>query len=262
MNTAYYQQLFHPDRMKQTLAELHWSDAFDWIKYQPSMDYDRLAEQLLQQKIHCFIAPLSQVPLDRNPEIQLAASSLRREEAFYWKNETEIKNLAFLKPEHCIHYHLPIIPSFIQAFNKNVSYDQVALDQLSTSDLAIHYGKEWTEAPLSKLSEEECTPPPAAGVYVMICRKSDQEMRQKLAVLHDADQLLLTNLERQIQKHYHKRQGIEYLGAHLRKDANAFIHGSIALLQRNEQNQPIWRYAHHSQSTSFQFLENILQLLH
>lgn len=260
MNKSYDKDIFSKENFQEFLNSIGWNECFGDLLHQNSFNFQELTQQLLTNKIDCFIYPLTSIPFERDENIQLAAVSSRRDEAFYLQNSSEIKNISFLGESQKILYNTEVIRHFVRDINEKVVLEHRGIDELSDAEIAIHVGNQWSEKNLTRLSVEEFTPPPASGVYAMICRKTDTTTRKKMATFHQKELMDITNLERKIQLHYHKRKDIHYIGARIEKDSNAYFHGTVAILEKTAEDHYTWRYFHHSQSTTDQFIANILHL--
>jgi len=238
-------------------------DTLDWQSLEPNLvhqhgkSFDILADSLLAESIDFFVYPLGEIPFDRDPAIQLAAVSTRIDARFYLKNKTDKKNLAFIAEGNTLWYSDSSIIQYIQSINQKLQLKSCPFVELLNQELAIGVGKFGPDT--HALSPEEFTPTPAAGVYCLICRKEDFPTRKRLAHFHNDSSLEISNLERQIQQHFYKREDVQLVGAYVEMDKQANYHGTMAVLYKGVDRQEKLGYYHHSQSTSHLFVANIIQ---
>lgn len=238
-------------------------EKLDWgeLDFVPIVDFNKdyyeLENLVLKQEIQSFLYPLSLVPFLRNENIQIAALSKRLDVSFYFVNETEIKNMAFLNENFKIYFQSDLVKTYIESLNSNVQLEKVDLDDLSEQNLAIHQGKEWSINNYKKLSQEEFVPLSGDGFMAVICLKEDILTRKLAAKIHSEESGSVSNIERTIQKNFIDNQN--FITCFLRYDDQAYLH-AIMVFKNNSSNSKAVEYIEYSQSTAHGMVEKLMEL--
>ena len=255
-----FQNLLESHGMVTLLTNLAWKNPSNDVERQTVGNWDILVKDLIQNKIYSFLYPMHILPLNRDPHIQIAAVSKRINKGYHLQNRSDIRNLAFFGESHVISYNDPLVALYVRAINEKVQLNKVKYQDLQHQDIAIHLGKYWTDSEIKALSLEEFIPRPAEGIYALICRKDNVDLRQKFAHLHDVESAEVNNIERGLQVEFTKRQDKKLIGVRVQKDDFANFHATVAT-SRKLDNQTSVDYFQLSQSTTHLFLQKIIALI-
>lgn len=201
------------------LEKIGWSSLRTLTTVDPKISYEEAEGQIMKDPLASFILPLTDVPLERNEDIQLAGLSARLDCQFYLRNKTEIRNIAFLGESHTIHYNNPLVKVYLNGINPEVQTRQVPIAYLANYELAIDSGKLWSQEDLHLLHPQEWTPLPGDGLYVVVCHPDNVSLRKQVAKFHNKENQVFANIERRIQQVSMNQSEIILLGAHCFRDS-------------------------------------------
>jgi hydroxymethylbilane synthase len=107
------------------------------------------------------------------------------------------------------------------------------------------------------LHPTEFIPTAGSGVYAILCKKENIELRKNLAKIHESDVANCTNVERIIIKTLNQTFG-EDIGIYCYKDINGYYHVNLSIFNNEKNELNNYKY---SQSTNYQLTEKILELI-
>ena len=217
-------------------------------------DYESLEAEMLDNPSKSYFFPLSSIPFHRADHVQLSCLKERVDLCFYLQNRTDVKNLAFLDSNHTIYYNNDLVPEYMKEINPDVNLIKAKVGDLTSKELAIHFGTFWSENELQALSPEEFVPFPSSGIFVGVCHKNNLATRKRMTKYHSPETFDLSNIQRGIQLNWPHNNELIYLSSYARRDVQSNIHTTVAYLK----NQRL-EYIHLSQSTSFNMVEGILE---
>jgi hypothetical protein len=226
----------------------HWKEWLpkDMIEQCAYVDfYDEAVSLLEEEKSRAIILPIKNIPFERNSEHHISAVLPFKGAAFYLTTNGDIKNLSILGESHIIHYTNDAIATYIKDFNDKVKL--VKVDQYN--DSYEYFISTQGFANSTKLNPNEFIPEPGEGIYVVLCKKTDLEIRQRLMDVHNEETMEISNLQRALLK---KCQDKNVQGIYIHRDANGHLHGDIAYMEGE------LKYASFSQSTTHEFIRNFL----
>lgn len=209
--------------------------------------YEAAIELLSDSSTRGVVVPMTNIPFERDSQFHISAVLKMQNRGFFLSAKGELKNLFLLGESHTLHYTHDFIPFYVRDFNEQVKL--VKVDGNQAQDIEYLIDEKGTDQAVS-LNVQEFIPPAGQGIYVILTRTDDMDLRQKLIAEHDEETMLISNLQRKLLKSLEDQ---DVKGIYINKDANGHLHGVLAL-----GNKAI-RYVSYSQSTSHNYVENFLQ---